>query len=258
MGSRSPKRRDGKSSTTAKHSEEDTASTACQKCGWLIGDEADRVKIMPCAHLLCTLCALESHTKQRHACHRCPVDGCNHPTTSNKYIQVGDGIVKVFNTKVEDDSKPTLVWMLIGRALFVETISSSSTVMVTLCLDDVQWMDMASISVMKRVLAQRYNKCCRHDEMSDTHPFWGMIESVCSNGTLSVSVELKNVDANTLENVISDLLCPSPRLVKPLAGIVHSKTKGLPLFVSEMLRALNRDGLLLVDLDSRRWVWDQD
>ena len=147
--------------------------------------------------------------------------------------------------------------------LFVETISSSSMLMVTLCLDDVQWMDAVSVSVMKRVLAQRYNKfffmaCCRHDEMSDTHPFWGMIESVFSNGILSVSVELKNVDANTLEIIILDLLCLPPRLVKPLAGIVHSKTKGLPLFVSEMLRALNRDGLLLVDLDSRRWVWDQD
>jgi hypothetical protein len=147
--------------------------------------------------------------------------------------------------------------------LFVETISLSSTVAVTLCLDDVQWMDAASISVVRRVLAQGYNKfffmaCCRHDEMSDTHPFWGMIESVCANGLLSVSVELKNVDANTLENVISDLLCLPPRLVKPLAGIVHRKTKGLPLFVSEMLRALNRDGLLLVDLDGQRWVWDQD
>jgi hypothetical protein len=58
---------------------------------------------------------LESHPKQRHACHRCPVDGCNHPTTSNKYIQVGDGLVKVFNTKVEDndmkDDKP-VEWLL--------------------------------------------------------------------------------------------------------------------------------------------------
>ncbi|KAL3778025.1 hypothetical protein ACHAWO_008748 [Cyclotella atomus] len=147
--------------------------------------------------------------------------------------------------------------------LFVETISSSSALGVTLCLDDVQWMDAASISVVKQVLAQGYNKfffmaCCRHDDMSDTHPFWGMIDSVCSNGTLSVSVELKNIDANMLENVISDLLCLSPRLVKPLAGIVHSKTKGLPLFVSEMLRALNSDGLLRVDFGSQRWVWDQD
>jgi hypothetical protein len=119
-------------------------------------------------------------------------------------------------------------------------------------------MDAASISVVKRVLAQGYNKfffmaCCRHDEMSDTHPFWGMIDSVCSNGTLSVSVELKNIGANMLE-----FLCLSPRLVKPLASIVHSKTKGLPLFVSEMLRALNSDGLLRVDFGSQRWVWDQD
>ena len=81
---------------------------------------------------------------------------------------------------------------------------------------------------------------------------------VSSNGTLSVSVELKNIDANMPENVISELLCLPPRLVKPLASIVHSKTKGLPLFVSEMLRALNRDGLLQVDFSSQHWVWDQD
>ncbi|KAL3768174.1 hypothetical protein ACHAWO_006544 [Cyclotella atomus] len=129
--------------------------------------------------------------------------------------------------------------------LFVETISSSSALGVTLCLDDVQWMDAASISVVKRVLAQGYNKfffmaCCRHDEMSDTHPFWGMIDSVCSNGTLSVSVELKNIDANMLENVISEFLCLSPRLVKPLASISA------------------HDGLLRVDFGSQRWVWDQD
>jgi hypothetical protein len=147
--------------------------------------------------------------------------------------------------------------------LFVETISSSSKVAVTLCLDDVQWIDSASISVVRRVLSQEHSKffflaCCRHDEMSKTHPFWGMIESVCSNGLLSASVELKNIDTNTLEDAMSDLLYLPPRLVNPLAGIVHSKTKGLPLFVSEMLRALNHDGLLRVDLDSRRWVWDQD
>jgi predicted ATPase len=40
-------------------------------------------------------------------------------------------------------------------------------------------------------------------------------------------------------------------LAKPLADIMHSKTKGLSLFVSKMLQALNRDGLLQVDLDSQ-------
>ncbi|KAL7501991.1 hypothetical protein ACHAXN_000117, partial [Cyclotella atomus] len=56
----------------------------------------------------------------------------------------------------------------------------------------------------------------------------------------------------------SELLCLPPRLVKPLASIVHSKTKDLPLFVSKMLRALNRDGLPQVDFSSQHWVWDKD
>lgn len=111
---------------------------------------------------------------------------------------------------------------------FVETISSTSIVSVTLCLDDVQWIDKASISVMRHVLTQAYKKffflaCCRH-EMCNTHPFWSMIESVRSNGILSSTVELKNVDVNMLTSAMSDLLCLSPRVVKPLASIVHNKT----------------------------------
>jgi predicted ATPase len=146
---------------------------------------------------------------------------------------------------------------------FIETISSSSMVSVTICLDDVQWIDNASIEVMRRLLGQAYSKfffmaCFRHDEMSSTHPFWSMIESARSRNVFLTSVELKNVDTKTLENCMSDLLCISPRLVKPLASIVHTKTKGLPLFVSEMLRSLVRNGLLRVDLDSQRWVWDRD
>ncbi|KAL3767422.1 hypothetical protein ACHAWO_010078 [Cyclotella atomus] len=146
---------------------------------------------------------------------------------------------------------------------FIETISSSSMVSVTICLDDVQWIDNASIEVMRRLLGQAYSKfffmaCFRHDEMSSTHSFWSMIESARSRNVFLTSVELKNVDTKTLENCMSDMLCISPRLVKPLASIVHTKTKGLPLFVSEMLRSLVRDGLLRVDLDSQRWVWDRD
>jgi hypothetical protein len=116
IASKSPKRRVTKSSNNIRQHEEDTASTLCQSCGWLINDGADCVKIMPCAHLLCTLCALESHTKRRHACHRCPVNGCNNnPTTSNKYVRAEDGLVKVFNTRVEENEmkdETPVEWLL--------------------------------------------------------------------------------------------------------------------------------------------------
>jgi hypothetical protein len=63
----------------------------------------DRVKLMPCKHLLCTLCALESHIIQRHQCQIYPVDGCDKPTTSNKYVRARDGLVKSFSTAVKEE-----------------------------------------------------------------------------------------------------------------------------------------------------------
>ena len=36
------------------------------------------------------------------------------------------------------------------------------------------------------------------------------------------------------------------------------KTKGNPLFFSQLMIGLNRDGLLSISLPQRRWVWDED
>jgi predicted ATPase len=73
---------------------------------------------------------------------------------------------------------------------FVEVISTTSIVSVTLCLDDVQWVDEASISVLDRVLSQARQKffflaCCRDNEMSNDHPFWKVIESARGNSIAS-------------------------------------------------------------------------
>jgi predicted ATPase len=146
---------------------------------------------------------------------------------------------------------------------FMEVISTTSIVSVTLFLDDVQWVDEASILLLNRVLTHARNKfffigCCREDEMGSDHLFWKMVESVQDCGINSKILQLDCVTEDVLNEVISRLLCILPRLVRSLTSIIYSKTKGNPLFVCQLLLLLNRDGLLRIDMGKQRWVWDEE
>eukprot|EP00985_Skeletonema_marinoi_P010653 scaffold4990_cov72-Skeletonema_marinoi.AAC.1 len=56
--------------------------------------------------------------------------------------------------------------------------------------------------------------------------------------------------------MVSETLCLSPRLTRPLSNAIYHKTKGNPLFVSQLMRSLNKEGLLRPSLSRRRWEWD--
>jgi hypothetical protein len=144
---------------------------------------------------------------------------------------------------------------------FVEVISMTALVSLTLCLDDVQWIDNASSSVLKRVLAQKPNKffflgCCRDDEMEPDHPCTSMLREVDESGVNTTNVTVSCMKEEEINIFVSELFCLSPRLVEPLARIIYSRTKGNILFVSQLLLSLNRDGLLHVDFGNQRYVWD--
>lgn len=146
---------------------------------------------------------------------------------------------------------------------FVEVISTYSRISISLFIDDVQWADEASILCMTRILSLAPKKfffvgCCRDDEMEEGHAFYKMLEIVRGVGVNVTTVKIGCIEEDALNSVISDLLCLSPRMVRSLSKVVHSKTKGNPLFVSQLLRSLNRDGLLRVDLSSKQWVWDKE
>jgi predicted ATPase len=94
--------------------------------------------------------------------------------------------------------------------------------------------------------------------MANDHPIWQLIESVSTIGIHSTSVQLKCMDEDELREVMSNTLCLSPRIVRFLSNIVFKKTKGNPLFFSQMLLSLNRNGLICLNYDSQRWVWEED
>lgn len=163
------------------------------------------------------------------------------------------------------DAQKRLYYLL---CQFVEVISSFSEAPVTLFLDDLQWADSASLSVINQLLlvsgSMPENKrffflgCCREKEMNNDHPFWTMLSSVSHFGVNASLINLDCMDKDTINKMISNLLCLSPRLTRTLSGIVHHKTKGSPLFFSRLIQSLNRDGLLWLSLSRRRWEWDEE
>eukprot|EP00804_Cyclotella_cryptica_P015019 CCRYP_000618-RB/>CCRYP_000618-RB protein AED:0.01 eAED:0.01 QI:822/1/1/1/0/0.5/2/1351/774 len=146
---------------------------------------------------------------------------------------------------------------------FVDVISTFSVAPLTLFLDDLQWADAASISVLNQLLLKGYKRffllgCCRSTEIGDNHPFACMIENVRQFRTKITIVKIYCMERDSLNLMMSDMLCLPPRVVRSLSDTIYTKTKGNPLFFSQLMLSLSRDGLLRLSLSRQRWVWDEE
>ena len=149
----------------------------------------------------------------------------------------------------------------------VEVICKCSRQSLVLLIDDIQWADLASISLIHQVLKTSGSMldgkqifllaCYRDDEMQDDHPLWDVLKSICSHGFTKTDVKLECDESETVKQALSRLLHLTPRLVHSLSEIIYRKTKGNPLFMTRMLRSLNRERLLRINLVRRRWEWDE-
>ena len=149
----------------------------------------------------------------------------------------------------------------------VDVICKCSKRPLALFVDDIQWADPVSISLIHQVMKTSgsvsdgkqifFLACYRDDEMQDDHPFWDVYRNICSVGFTDTCVKLDSVDSETMQLALSWLLCLTPRLVNSLSDIIHRKTRGNPLFVTRLLASLNQEGLLRINLVKRRWEWHE-
>ena len=147
----------------------------------------------------------------------------------------------------------------------IESITSFLDTPLTIFLDDVQWADEASMSVLSQILrTSRINKrvffvaAYRDNEIEADHPIFEAIESSHDFGMTTTKIQLDCLDKAAVNMLVSKVLCLSPRLVTGLSDIIFSKTKGNLLFLTQLLQGLTREGLLRVDLSRRRWVWNEE
>src|SRR5262249_34381401 len=131
-----------------------------------------------------------------------------------------------------------------------------------LFLDDLQWLDAATLDLMEDLLTQPDVQhlmligAYRDNDVGPTHPFVRKLQAMRQAGALLQDIVLAPLTREDLEQFIADSLHCEPGHAGPLAALVHDKTTGNPFFAIQFLAALFEEGLLTFDHGEGRWSWD--
>jgi predicted ATPase/signal transduction histidine kinase len=133
-----------------------------------------------------------------------------------------------------------------------------------LFLDDLQWLDKATLDLLEDVLLQGDVRhlmlmgAYRDNEVDAAHPLMSKVAAIKHAGGKIVEITLAPLAGEHLGHFIADALRCELTEAMPLAGLVHEKTAGNPFFTIQFLHALADEGLLTFDREKACWSWNLD
>lgn len=142
-----------------------------------------------------------------------------------------------------------------------------------LFLDDLQWMDGASLKLLEALMGSARNLLVigafRDNEVSASHPLTATVErieanvieaNVAANGNENAAnihrLTLAPLAPESVTQLLADTLHTAPEEAEPFSRLLVSKTDGNAFFLIQFLQALHTDGLLRFDRSQGRWAWD--
>jgi PAS domain S-box-containing protein len=131
-----------------------------------------------------------------------------------------------------------------------------------LFLDDLQWLDSATLDLMEHLLMQPDVKhllligAYRDNEVGFAHPLMSKLEAMRRAGVRLEGVVLAPLTREDLEQLVAHSLHCEAYQARALAELVHEKTNGNPFFGIQFISELADEGLLTFDRGERRWTWD--
>src|SRR5262249_20915358 len=131
-----------------------------------------------------------------------------------------------------------------------------------LVLDDVEWLDAATLDVLEDLLTQSDVRhvlligAYRDNEVHPSHPLMRTLEAIRTAGAPVHEIVLAPLTRADLAQVTRDALHCAPERATALAELIHEKTAGNPFFAMQFLAALVEDGLLTFEYGAGRWSWD--
>jgi PAS domain S-box-containing protein len=132
----------------------------------------------------------------------------------------------------------------------------------TLFLDDLQWLDLATLSFIEHLLSHPDAKyllivgAYRDNEVSLSHPLRSTLDSIRKAGVAIDEIVLKPLSFRDVNHFIADALRCEQARSETLARLVHEKTAGNPFFVIQFLTALAEEHLVEFEARERAWEWD--
>ncbi len=129
-------------------------------------------------------------------------------------------------------------------------------------LDDVQWADLASLDLVRRLMAEtrpgHFMLICayRDNEVTAAHPLSAALDAIRASGAAVVSISLAPLGETDVNRLIADTLgCPLDRAA-PLSSIVFRRTMGNPFHGNQLLASLHDDGHISFDAGKGCWECD--
>lgn len=131
----------------------------------------------------------------------------------------------------------------------------------TIFLDDLQWVDSASLQLI-RVLLTEENQylfligAYRDNEVSAFHPLSLGLEELTKAGVSIEYISLNSLNLSQIELLLCETLKCDRKVVAPLAKLILDKTHGNPFFINECITTLQAENLLKFERERRIWYWN--
>jgi predicted ATPase/signal transduction histidine kinase/serine/threonine protein kinase len=164
---------------------------------------------------------------------------------------------------------PTLSEMEAQRCFF-DTMSNllaalaSAEHPVVLFVDDLQWVDSASLDLLTHVVSSPSTRhllivgAYRDAETPASHPLLLALSRIRSTGVKVTDIVLGPLTAAHLTDLLVETTRCLTATVRSLAALMHEKTAGNPFFVLQFLGELEQETLLAFDPATATWGWDVD
>ena len=131
-------------------------------------------------------------------------------------------------------------------------------------LDDLQWADSASLKLIQLLVTDPDNKylltigAYRDNEVSPVHPLIQTIEKIQENETLVNNITIQALALDSVNQLIADTLDASVNSdkIKVFSELLFNKTQGNPFFLTQLLKTLYSENLLVYQVNIDRWEWD--
>ena len=131
-----------------------------------------------------------------------------------------------------------------------------------LFLDDLQWLDSATLEVLQDLLTQAdvhhllIIGAYRDNDVDATHALARKFADIRKAGASINEIKLAPLSQQDVAQLMADSLEYDPELVLPLAQSVYDRTAGNPFFTIQFCCALEQERLLAFDHAQGRWLWD--
>ncbi len=143
---------------------------------------------------------------------------------------------------------------------FVREVSDEENPLV-IFLDDLQWVDPASLSLLKLFAEDIGVKhlmlivAYRHDEVSSRHPLMITLNSLDKNRAMVKDISLESLTPKDISQLLSETMDRKMADTMAPAKLVVTKAKGNPFFIIEFLKALYKRGTVQFSREDG-WQWD--